>query len=135
MNYRYYLMHSCWCITFDCLNSNPSLISFVCVFLLIVKLLSLTSPSFQPSSPAQPQPIAASRPSRPTPLPAHRPPPAPVVDDKRGARLSSPTPRRGRAGLELEFNSAPVPAARTPPRAWPARQGGLPAYLSRRRTP
>jgi hypothetical protein len=52
-----------------------------------------------------------------------------------GALLSSSTPRSGRAGLKLESDSAPVPAARTLPRAWPARQGGLPAYLSRRRTP
>jgi hypothetical protein len=30
MNYRIYLLHSCWCIAFDCLNSNSHLNSIAC---------------------------------------------------------------------------------------------------------
>jgi hypothetical protein len=87
------------------------------LLLLALARLRRSSPAPQ-LSPAGPRPP----PARSAPLPR-------LQRLTGGARLSSPPSRYGRAGLELESDSAPVPAARTPFRAWPARQGSLPTYL------
>jgi hypothetical protein len=47
MNYRIYLLHSCWCIAFGWLNSNSHLNSIACALFNLFKpfiLLSLSLP-------------------------------------------------------------------------------------------